>query len=367
MSRCNRFFIIITFLCLACAAPVHAAETILISANKPIVTIGEQEVLSVYVTSPEQAMNAVSGTLTIPGNVSIDSISNNGSIVDFWTQEPHQFGGVVKFEGIVLNPGYTGDRGVLFTMAVSGKKTGTAGFALTSGTILANDGLGSNILDTLGTLAIKIVDTGVLPGEFLPPVSVKPVALPVITDYSPSVGPEAALFVHGKGEPGALTKIIFKDTSFKSIGEQFIASLQTKRRHPGEVLVKNDPQTGDFRYDSPPKLVAGAYVATPFLVDERTNTDKPGLGVQLFVSDSKLVKVLVLLINVLALLIPVVGLGVLIYFIPWYSFRRMRVIRRKLGLEEDKLELSRHQLKREDTAEQHGSDQLLAGNQSPSV
>ena len=94
--------------------------------------------------------------------------------------------------------------------------------------------------------------------------------------------------------------------------------------------------------------MAGVYNTTPFLVDINTNTEKPGLGAQLLVSDSKIVKMLVVLINVLGLLIPVVGLIVIIYFIPWYSFKRMRVLKKKLGLEEEKIELSGHQLERQD-------------------
>ena len=75
---------------------------------------------------------------------------------------------------------------------------------------------------------------------------------------------------------------------------------------------------------------------------------RSGLGVQLLVSDSKVVKALVVVINVLGLLIPIVALCVIIYFIPWYSWRRMRVLKKKLGLEEEKIELSEHQLARQD-------------------
>jgi len=67
------------------------------------------------------------------------------------------------------------------------------------------------------------------------------------------------------------------------------------------------------------------------------------------VADSPLVHFLVILINVLALLVPVVGLVMVIYFIPWYSWRRMRLLRKQMGVEEEKLELSEHQLKRQDT------------------
>jgi hypothetical protein len=65
----------------------------------------------------------------------------------------------------------------------------------------------------------------------------------------------------------------------------------------------------------------------------------PWFGVQLFVKDSKIVNYLIVAINVLGLLIPIVTLCVIVYFIPWYSWRKMRVLKRKLGLEEEKIEL----------------------------
>ncbi|MFM7088539.1 MAG: hypothetical protein ACKOW9_03330, partial [Candidatus Paceibacterota bacterium] len=82
--------------------------------------------------------------------------------------------------------------------------------------------------------------------------------------------------------------------------------------------------------------------------DEATNVEKPGFGAQLLVSDSKLVRNLVVVINVLGLLIPIVLLCVIIYFIPWYSWLHMRLLRKKMGLEEEKLDISEHQLKRQD-------------------
>ena len=352
---------------LTAVSDAAARDTIYATATPTIAVVGQQVTVVVSVASPDQSMNAVSGTLSIPGNLSLIAINRGGSIIDFWTDEPRMAGGRIRFEGIVLNPGYQGSGGRLFTATFEAKKEGNVQLYLSDGTVLANDGLGSNILDALGSTTLRIAaqtQTPSLPSTVVSaPSSTKTVALPVITDYSAYIDASAFAYVRGKGEPGALTKIVFKDTSRKSIGEQFIESLQTKRKRLESVLVKNNPSSGEFEYLLPGELVAGAYNATPFLVDESSNTEKPGFGVQLFVSDSKIVRVLVVVINVLALLIPVVGLGVLIYFIPWYSFRRMRVIRRKLGLEENKLELSQHQLKREDSVLEHTTDKILSDTQ----
>jgi hypothetical protein len=151
----------------------------------------------------------------------------------------------------------------------------------------------------------------------------------------------------GKGEPNALTKISFEEVSKKSFGEQFMDFIQSKKKRLTDVLVKNNNQ-GLFEYITPNNLIAGVYNATPFLVDDNTNTSKPGLGVRLLVNDSKIIKALIIFINILILLIPIVGLIMIVYFIPWYSSKRMRILKRKMGLEEEKIELTAHELMRRD-------------------
>ncbi|HRH25154.1 MAG TPA: hypothetical protein PLQ20_02350, partial [Candidatus Paceibacterota bacterium] len=76
---------------------------------------------------------------------------------------------------------------------------------------------------------------------------------------------------------------------------------------------------------------------------------KPGFGVQLLVNNSKMVRWLVVLINVLALLIPIVCLGVIIYFIPWYSRLRMKILNHKIKLEDERLTLTEKQIKKEES------------------
>lgn len=328
------------------------SPSIFFSAPPKQVREGQRLTLDVKIQSSAQSINAISGVFTFPTNlVNVTSVSKEGSIISIWTREPKISRGQISFEGIILNPGFQGGNGTIFRINLEAKQTGTAFINFIEGAILANDGLGTNVLTKLGATNFRIVPGSLVLEEELdptyPPRDSKLSALPVITDYSPQVESKEGFYVKGKGEPKALTKIIFKDIATKSVGEQLIALLLTEKKKIDEVLVTNT-ESGEFQYVSAKNLVAGVYNATPFLVDEDTNTEKPGFGVQLLVSDSKIVKGLVVLINVLGLLIPVVILGVIIYFIPWYSFKRMRVIKKRLGLEEEKLDLSEHQLQRQD-------------------
>src|SRR3989344_2824123 len=332
-----------------------------LSAPPKQIEVGELVSIDIKVQSTQQSINAISGVLIFPENlVRVASLSKDKSIINIWTVEPKIERNKISFEGIIFNPGFQGDGGTVFRVTFEAKTTGTVNLNLNEGAILANDGRGTNILATLGSTNFKIIE-GQTFSQYQT-IALKPdsrlAILPIITEYSPTVDPTSTAYLKGRGEPNALTKIVFKDISLKSVGERFIALLQTKKKKLDEVLVKND-EAGAFQYVSGINLTAGVYNATPFLVDTDSNTEKPGLGVQLLVSDSKLVKILVVAINVLGLLIPIVGLGVIIYFIPWYSWKRMRVIKKKLGLEEEKIELSGHQLERQDKIMDKTVDKLI--------
>jgi|GEM_PF-2000960 len=335
-----------------------------ITLTKKSIPVGTQLTVDVYGASSRQAFNAISGSVVFPSSsLRFVEIIKTGSVVDFWTEEPHLVGNKIYFEGVILNPGYQGTHGGLFQIVFEGRSESSGKIYVADGAILANDGLGSNIATSLGSAVVNITGAHTAAIEEILELSGKTatasrlLALPVITEYSRTIDTKTTGYIKGKGEPDALTKIIFKDVGLKSLGEQFIGYLQTKKKKLDEVLVRNDDK-GVFEYLSPENLVAGAYNATPFLVDPITNTEKPGLGVQLLVSDSKIVRGMVIVINVLGLMIPIVGLIVLIYLIPWYSWRKMRVVKKRLGLEEEKIDLTTHQLIRRDTMLEKAADTI---------
>ena len=345
-------FLIFTFFSFTFSAQADSPN-LYFSVPPRQVEIGDRLTVDVKIRSKEQSINAITGSVSFPSElVNVANISKAKSIVNFWTQDPKIVKNRILFEGIILNPGFAGEAGILFSITFEAKASGTVDLKYYEGGVLANDGYGTNLLTKLSGTNFRIVPSTLRPtepGETIvrETTDSKLVALPVITEYPPSVGAQERLHIKGKGEPNTLTKIVFKDISVKSLGEQLVASLQTKKKKLDEVLVKNNAD-GTFEYVSSTNILAGVYNATPFLVDEDTNTEKPGFGAQLLVSDSKIVKALVVAINVLGLFIPIVALCVIIYFIPWYSWKRMRVLRKKLGLEEEKIEVSAHQLERQD-------------------
>lgn len=120
----------------------------------------------VYVSTSDQAMNGVSGVISFPADkLEVVSLSKSGSIISLWVVEPNfsNTAGTINFEGIVLNPGFSGKSGKIITVQFRAKKLpGNAEVKFTSGAVLANDGKGTNILTSLGKSEIYIgSDAGV--------------------------------------------------------------------------------------------------------------------------------------------------------------------------------------------------------------
>jgi uncharacterized protein (UPF0216 family) len=336
-----------------------ASSTLYFTNPPTAVQEGERVTLSLRVKATEEPINAISGVISFPENLlKIISVSKDSSIINLWTGEPKTSRGKVSFEGVILNPGFNGSNGLVLKITFEAKTKGVASLNFTEGYILANDGLGSNVLAKLESTNLKIIARN-SSGTTIPNTPTQELVeeviskdnklakLPVIIEASSNVNSKDKIYISGKGEPNSLTKIVFKDVSLRSLGEELLTRLQSKKTKLDSILVKND-NDGNFQYTSTSNLIAGVYNATPFFVDEEESVEKPGLGVQLFVNDSKIVKNLIVFINVLGLFIPIVILCVIIYFIPWYSWPRMRILKKKLGLEEEKIELTGINLARQD-------------------
>ena len=147
------------FLCVLFLFPsVSLAASLSFSPASGSYGVGDTVSVGVFVSSASEAVNAVSGIVSFPNDVlEISSISKNSSVISLWVQEPtfSNAAGTVNFEGIVLNPGYTGSGGRVITLNLRVKKSGTGYISFTSGSVLANDGIGTDVLSKLGTASFS--------------------------------------------------------------------------------------------------------------------------------------------------------------------------------------------------------------------
>jgi hypothetical protein len=138
---------------------ITQAASLSVSPASGSYSIGNAFAVNVLVSSPSQSVNAVSGALIFPADkLQITSISKTDSVVNFWVQEPSfsNTTGSAEFEGVILNPGFTGNSGRVMTINFKTKASGIASINYSAGSILANDGNGTNILDADGLRGSQI-------------------------------------------------------------------------------------------------------------------------------------------------------------------------------------------------------------------
>lgn len=137
--------------------------------------VGDTFAVVVRVNTDGKSINAGEGSVTFASDkLQVLSISKSGSIFSLWTVEPSfsSTNGKVEFAGGIPSPGYIGANGVIVTINFKAKTStaagGSAEVVMASGTVLANDGEGTNILSSLGKASFTISPASI-PSQTLPP------------------------------------------------------------------------------------------------------------------------------------------------------------------------------------------------------
>lgn len=124
-----------------------------ISPQSKTIYVGDRFSITIYVDSPDKAINAVSFKISYPNNLlKVESISKTGSLISLWAQDPKIENGVISGEGVILNQtsegniGFTGSKGKIIKINFKAIQEGIAEINFISGSVLANDGQGTNIL-----------------------------------------------------------------------------------------------------------------------------------------------------------------------------------------------------------------------------
>lgn len=141
-------------ICLIAPSPVFAAgATLFLSPSSGSYTVGDSFTVSITINSGGGVgINAADGTLKFdPGMLSASTPSKTGSIFSLWTSNPvhSNTAGTVIFSG--GNPGpYTGTSGKVLSVTFKALKEGTTKITFPSGSVLAADGKGTNVLSSKG-------------------------------------------------------------------------------------------------------------------------------------------------------------------------------------------------------------------------
>ena len=184
-TRMSLLFFLVSCSMFLVSASAAQAVTLYFSPSSGSHAVGTTFSVSVYVSSADQAMNAASGVISFPSDkLEVASLSKTGSIFSLWVQEPSfsNSAGTVNFEGIVLNPGFTGANGKAIAITFRAKAAGNAPLTFSSGSALANDGKGTNILASLETASFSLgIAEPVAPEAETPPAVVGTPAAPQVS------------------------------------------------------------------------------------------------------------------------------------------------------------------------------------------
>lgn len=124
------------------------------------VTIAKDELvkINVYLMLGTDKINAAEGKLIFPSDLlAISNISFGNSILSFWPEEPHKSAdGIISFSGVAPG-GYSGSRGLLFSVIFKATKEGKAVLEINDGMVLKDDGAGTAAALKLNQGIINIV------------------------------------------------------------------------------------------------------------------------------------------------------------------------------------------------------------------
>jgi hypothetical protein len=186
---------LVVFATVAVVGMAHAARAAMLSFSPQSGTYfaGRSFSVSVLVSSPDQAMNAVQGEVSFPTDqLEVLSISQTNSVISLWVQNPtfSNQDGTIDFGGVSPNPGFQGNNGNIITIRFEAKDTGAASLSFVSGSVLANDGKGTNILTSMGSANLTIAPLAAAPVSTAPTTGGSAAPAPVIINSSPSIIPQ---------------------------------------------------------------------------------------------------------------------------------------------------------------------------------
>jgi Cohesin domain len=176
------------FLLTIIAFPVTAfGATLRLSPETGVYTVGNTFTTNVVMNTGGKPVNAADAQLTFnPKELTVVSVNRASSVFNLWTLEPtfSNSAGTVSFGG-GSPTGYTGASGNIMTVTFRTVTAGTAKVNFKTGSILAADGLGTNVLTAMngGTYTVGAQST-TPPPEYTPPANT-PSAPKVISSTHP--------------------------------------------------------------------------------------------------------------------------------------------------------------------------------------
>jgi len=137
---------------------ITEAASLRLSPSTGVYDAGATFTATIQVVTGGSPVNAAEGTLLFdPNELSVVSVNRNRSVFNLWIADPSfsNSAGTVSFSGGVPS-GYTGSVGTVLSVTFRAKNAGSPRVSFKSGSVLANDGRGTNILTAMNGGAYTI-------------------------------------------------------------------------------------------------------------------------------------------------------------------------------------------------------------------
>ncbi len=303
MNRVTRssFLLLLFFI----FTPSAEAALLYISPADGTYTQGDKINIQIYASS-QVSLNAVSGTISFSTKLfTVESISKSGSIMSFWAEEPSfsNSKGSISFEGVSPGQGYEGSRGKVLSITLRALRPGKGELTFTGGSILANDGMGTNILASFGDAEFTIrapaplpaVSTSTPEAEII--VETGPPEPPIIEKYKSEITPSEFFRVEGS--------TIYPDV-------EIIFQIEPER---GEVIHESTQafSSGKFIFTLSRPLQSGVYKVSAVIKNEKGVKSDPSKTIVVSVKPPPWVTWGNEIIQILSIAVPLLALCVLIF------------------------------------------------------
>lgn len=117
--------------------------------------------LSIVLNSEGVTINNAEAKIVFPKDLlEVVSISKSNSVFSLWVEEPtySNISGIITFNGGVPTPGFNGPNGTVLSIVLKAKVTGQADLIFSDAAVRANDGLGTNVLNSKNGKTITITN-----------------------------------------------------------------------------------------------------------------------------------------------------------------------------------------------------------------
>lgn len=167
-------FLVVVLLFLFSVSNFAEAAVLKLSPNTGVYSSGKTFTVSVVLNTEGKPVNAADGQLSFnPQELQVVSVSRASSIFNLWTEEPSfsNAKGTVTFGG-GSPTGYKGTSGSIVSITLRSLGAGTPKVTFSSGSALAADGMGTNVLTAMngGTYTIAAESESPAP-EYIPPAN----------------------------------------------------------------------------------------------------------------------------------------------------------------------------------------------------